>query len=55
MLATFVNCEINPGNFVQKLCEESIYCYDKYLKKMGQARVLPVKTALPKSQVYMSM
>jgi hypothetical protein len=49
MLAIFVSCEINPGNFVQKFCEESINCYDKYLKKMGQARVLPVKTALPKS------
>jgi hypothetical protein len=49
MLATFVNCDqINPGNFVQKFCEENICCYDKYLKKMGQARVLPAKMALPK-------
>jgi hypothetical protein len=49
MLATFVNCDqINPGNFVQKFCEKNLYCCDKNLKKMGQAGVLPAKTALLK-------
>jgi hypothetical protein len=39
MLATFVNCEINPGNFVQKFCKESIYCNDKYvLEKDGASK-----------------